>query len=70
MATWTARGVLLLLLGGLALGQPTGEAEARDGDIVVAQKADVDTFDPAMSTATSSHVVTINIFDTLIRLSD
>jgi peptide/nickel transport system substrate-binding protein len=70
MAARTARGVLLLLLGGLALGQPTGEAEARDADIVVAQKADVDTFDPAMSTATSTHMVTINIFDTLVRLSD
>ena len=47
-----------------------GEALARDADIIISQKADVETFDPAQSNNTSTHNVTINVFDTLVRLSD
>jgi peptide/nickel transport system substrate-binding protein len=43
---------------------------AREADLIVAQKADVDTFDPSMSTNTTTHNITINLFDTLVRLSE
>jgi peptide/nickel transport system substrate-binding protein len=45
-------------------------ARARDAEIIISQKADVETFDPAQSNNTSTHNVTINVFDTLVRLSD
>jgi len=60
--------VLGIALGGIVLG--SGPASARDADIIISQKADVETFDPAQSNNTSTHNVTINVFDTLVRLSD
>jgi peptide/nickel transport system substrate-binding protein len=58
------------LLAGL-LGLLAGSAQAaREADLIVSQKNDVDTFDPTMSTNTSTHNITINIFDTLVRLAD
>ena len=63
---WTL--ALLSLVTLLALG--AGPAAARDADLIVAQKADVDTFDPTMSNNTTTHNITINLFDTLVRLSD
>src|SRR5262249_13965243 len=60
--------VLGIALGGIVLG--AGLASARDADIIISQKADVETFDPAQSNNTSTHNVTINVFDTLVRLSD
>lgn len=52
---------------GVVLAGPAG---AREGELTVSQKADVETFDPAQSNNTTTHNVTINIFDTLVRLSD
>src|SRR5262245_61643626 len=60
--------VLGIVLRGIVLG--AGLARARDADIIISQKADVETFDPAQSNNTSTHNVTINVFDTLVRLSD
>src|SRR6266545_4105507 len=49
----------------------TGAAQAaREADLIVSQKNDVETFDPHMSTNTSTHNITINLFDTLVRLAD
>lgn len=64
-------GVLVVaVLAGL-LGLVPGAAQAaREADLIVSQKNDVDTFDPTMSTNTSTHNITINIFDTLVRLAD
>jgi len=62
------RLVSLALVFSLVLA--CGEALARDADIIISQKADVETFDPAQSNNTSTHNVTINVFDTLVRLSD
>jgi peptide/nickel transport system substrate-binding protein len=56
---------------GAAAWLPAGQADAaREADLIIAQKADVDTFDPAMSNNTTTHNITVNIFDTLVRLSD
>src|SRR5262245_65399986 len=60
--------VLGIALGGIVLG--SGAASARAADIIISQKADVETFDPAQSNNTTTHNVTINVFDTLVRLSD
>jgi peptide/nickel transport system substrate-binding protein len=59
----------LLVLAGV-VGVLPAAAPAREADLIISQKADVDTFDPTMSTSTSTHNVTINIFDTLVRLAD
>src|SRR5438445_724492 len=64
------RRLLLFLVLVLCLVIAYGEALARDADIIISQKADVETFDPAQSNNTSTHNVTINLFDTLVRLSD
>ena len=64
------RRLLLFLVLALCLVVAHGEALARDADIIISQKADVETFDPAQSNNTSTHNVTINLFDTLVRLSD
>src|SRR5437870_5371695 len=66
MAQW----ILGLLIAVALLALPGGPARAREADLIISQKADVDTFDPTMSTNTTTHNITINIFDTLIRLSD
>src|SRR5262249_13157001 len=60
--------VLGIALGGGVLG--AGDVSARDDDIIIAEKADVEPFDPAQSNNTTTHNVTINVFDTLVRLSD
>ena len=66
-----ARLVLVLLALTAILGaRPAGPALARDADLIISQKADVETFDPSQSNNTTTHNVTINVFDTLIRLSD
>jgi peptide/nickel transport system substrate-binding protein len=71
MLTRAMRGVLVLVVLAVALCLPGGPpAAARDADLIIAQKADVDTFDPSMSNNTTTHNITINIFDTLVRLSD
>src|SRR5215468_5118405 len=57
-----------LVLGSVVLG--AGKAGARDADIIISQKADVETFDPSMTNNTSTHNININIYDTLVRLSD
>ena len=69
---WTlTRRLLLLLAGAALLGLPASPIEAaREADLIISQKADVDTFDPTMSTNTTTHNIVINVFDTLIRLSD
>ena len=60
-------GFFVVALGLVLVHDP---ALARDADIIISQKADVETFDPAQSNNTSTHNVTINVFDTLVRLSD
>jgi peptide/nickel transport system substrate-binding protein len=60
-------GFLVVALGFVLVDD---QALARDADIIISQKADVETFDPAQSNNTSTHNVTINVFDTLVRLSD
>ena len=60
--------VLGIVLGSVVLG--AGKAGARDADIIISQKADVETFDPSMTNNTSTHNININIYDTLVRLSD
>src|SRR5262245_63476656 len=60
--------VLGFVLGGIVLG--SGDVSARDADIIISQKADVETFDPSMTNNTSTHNININIYDTLVRLSD
>jgi peptide/nickel transport system substrate-binding protein len=60
----------LLALGALVVLLPAGRALAREADLIISQKADVETFDPSQTNNTSTHNVNINIFDTLVRLSD
>ena len=60
----------LLALGALVALLPAGRALAREADLIISQKADVETFDPSQTNNTSTHNVNINIFDTLVRLSD
>ena len=62
--------LVLLALTAILGGRPAGPALARDADLIISQKADVETFDPSQSNNTTTHNVTINVFDTLIRLSD
>jgi peptide/nickel transport system substrate-binding protein len=64
----TRRLLVLAVLALTALAAPP--VHARDADLIISQKADVETFDPAQSNNTTTHNVTINVFDTLIRLSD
>jgi ABC-type transport system substrate-binding protein len=64
------RRLLGFLVLALCIVLPQGPARARDAEIIISQKADVETFDPAQSNNTSTHNVTINVFDTLVRLSD
>ena len=65
------RALVALVAVAALLGLPAAPAAtAREADLIISQKADVDTFDPDMSTNTTTHNITINVFDTLIRLSD
>src|SRR6267142_6409473 len=64
------RRLLLLLVLVLCLVVAYGKALARDAELIISQKADVETFDPSQSNNTTTHNVTINLFDTLVRLSD
>ena len=66
----SGRRVLAFLVVAFSLALVQDQALARDADIIISQKADVETFDPAQSNNTSTHNVTINVFDTLVRLSD
>jgi peptide/nickel transport system substrate-binding protein len=61
--------VLAVLVGLPALLAAPVHA-AREAELIISQKNDVETFDPHMSTNTSTHNITINIFDTLVRLAD
>jgi len=61
---------LALVVGALLSLLPAGAAQAREADLIISQKADVETFDPSQTNNTSTHNVNINIFDTLVRLSD
>jgi ABC-type transport system substrate-binding protein len=63
-------GLSVALLAGMVALLPVVARAAREADLIVSQKNDVDTFDPGMSTNTSTHNITINIFDTLVRLAD
>ena len=71
MTDCRARLALALLALAVAIGALSARpAVARDADLIISQKADVETFDPSQSNNTTTHNVTINVFDTLIRLSD
>jgi len=63
------RLAVLIVAGVVALLAPAAQA-AREAELIVSQKNDVETFDPHMSTNTSTHNITINVFDTLVRLAD
>jgi len=64
------RAVIVFILGIVLAQILATEAHARDAELIISQKADVETFDPSQSNNTTTHNVTINVFDTLIRLSD
>ncbi len=64
------RAVIVFILGVVLAQISASEAHARDAELIISQKADVETFDPSQSNNTTTHNVTINVFDTLIRLSD
>jgi len=64
------RAVIVFILGVVLAQILASEAHARDAELIISQKADVETFDPSQSNNTTTHNVTINVFDTLIRLSD
>jgi len=64
------RAVIVFILGVVLAQILATEAHARDAELIISQKADVETFDPSQSNNTTTHNVTINVFDTLIRLSD
>ena len=64
------RAVIVFILGVVLAQISATEAHARDAELIISQKADVETFDPSQSNNTTTHNVTINVFDTLIRLSD
>jgi len=64
------RGFIVFILGVVLAQILASEAHARDAELIISQKADVETFDPSQSNNTTTHNVTINVFDTLIRLSD
>jgi peptide/nickel transport system substrate-binding protein len=57
------------VLGGVALLW-AGPAGAREGELTVSQKTDVETLDQTQSILTTDTNVIINVFDTLVRLSD
>jgi len=64
------RAFFVFILGVVLAQILASEAHARDAELIISQKADVETFDPSQSNNTTTHNVTINVFDTLIRLSD
>ena len=64
------RAVIVFILGVVLAQILATEAHARDAELIISQKADVETFDPSQSNNTTTHNVTINLFDTLVRLSD
>ncbi len=64
------RAFIVFILGVVLAQILASEAHARDAELIISQKADVETFDPSQSNNTTTHNVTINVFDTLIRLSD
>ena len=64
-----ARGWRMVIVAGATLLW-AGTAAAAEGELTVSQKADVETFDTAMTISTTTYNVNVNIFDTLIRLSD
>jgi peptide/nickel transport system substrate-binding protein len=64
------RACIVFILGGVLAQILASEAHARDAELIISQKADVETFDPSQSNNTTTHNVTINVFDTLVRLSD
>jgi peptide/nickel transport system substrate-binding protein len=64
------RAFIVFILGVVFAQILASEAHARDAELIISQKADVETFDPSQSNNTTTHNVTINVFDTLIRLSD
>ena len=64
------RALIVFILGVVLAQISASEAHARDAELIISQKADVETFDPSQSNNTTTHNVTINVFDTLIRLSD
>jgi len=47
-----------------------GPAGAGEGELIVSQKVDVDTFDQSQSILTTDTNVIINVVETLVRLSD
>jgi peptide/nickel transport system substrate-binding protein len=64
------RACIVFILGVVLAQILASEAHARDAELIISQKADVETFDPSQSNNTTTHNVTINVFDTLVRLSD
>jgi len=64
------RAVIVFILGVVLAQILASEAQAREAELIISQKADVETFDPSQSNNTTTHNVTINLFDTLVRLSD
>ncbi len=71
MGASTRRARLILMLATtLGVGLCPGAGWPADIELIISQKSDIETFDPAMTSDTSTHNVNINIFDTLIRLSE
>jgi peptide/nickel transport system substrate-binding protein len=66
----THLAIIFLALGVALAPLSVGEALAREAELIISQKADVENFDPSQSNNTTTHNVTINVFDTLVRLSD
>jgi peptide/nickel transport system substrate-binding protein len=66
----TRLAIIFLALGVVLAQLSVGEALAREAELIISQKADVENFDPSQSNNTTTHNVTINVFDTLVRLSD
>ena len=64
------RARITFILGVVLAQILASEAQAREAELIISQKADVETFDPSQSNNTTTHNVTINVFDTLVRLSD
>jgi len=64
------RARITFILGVVLAQILASEAQAREAELIISQKADVETFDPSQSNNTTTHNVTINLFDTLVRLSD
>jgi peptide/nickel transport system substrate-binding protein len=64
------RACIAFILGVVFAQILASEAHGREAELIISQKADVETFDPSQSNNTTTHNVTINVFDTLVRLSD